>query len=204
MTLSNRIKATSLTTLVLSFLVLASCDGSNSASNDQNADSYMLQRSTARLCSVNPSDLGDIIGPSITRNIHSDDTEKGDVIFIEKLTPYERGFKVVFTPVPETNRSPKRHSRSFAQSYIQQTGVETSDVDNRIWLSAMANDLASLQHDFHNGYAAKGKVEWYTLKEETEWVVFAECLGFDPKQPYTFHLNSDNDLANTFAVAANP
>lgn len=203
MTLSNRIKATSLTTLMLSFLVLASCDGSNSAGNDQNANSHLLQRTNARLCSVNPSDLGDIIGPAVTRNIHSDDTANSDVIFVEKLTPYERGFKVVFTPVHDKNQAKKRHSRSFAQSYIRQSGVETSDADNRIWLSAMANDLTSLQHDFHNGYAAKGKVEWYTLEEETEWVVFAECLGFDSKQPYTFHLNSGNDLANTFTVAAN-
>lgn len=150
-------------------LFLAACGGAGGDSTSSGDGSEAEQINT---------DLGSVIGNPVTKKGYSGFGSKRKLSISVTITPYQKGFKVLFEPV-------SKHSICGAEYVIQ--GAKQQEFDY------VADDIKGFTQlpKFYKGYIVYGANTWCgDYQVTTEWAVFADKVGFNPNQPYKVQFGS--------------
>lgn len=148
-------------------LFLAACGGAGGDSTSSGDGSEAEQVNT---------DLGSVIGNPVTKKGYYGGDYKLSISVT--VTPYQKGFKVLFDPV-------SKHSICGGKYVIQ--GAK------QLKFIAVADDINSFTRfsGAYNGYVVYGANTWCgDYQVTTEWSVFADKVGFNPNQPYKVQFGS--------------
>lgn len=122
------------------------------------------------------TDLGNVIGNPVTKQGY--DGYGGKVSIRVTVTPYQKGFKVLFEPV-------SKHSICGGE-YVIQGGKQLG------FLHIASNLNSFIQMPtVYKGYVVSGANTWCgDYQVATQWAVFADKVGFNPSQPYSVQFGS--------------
>ncbi len=148
-------------------LFLAACGGASSGSSSD----YQAPKKEIN------TDLGNVIGNPVTKQGYDGSGSERKVSISVTVTPYAKGFKVLFEPV-------SKHSICNWKSIIQ-GGKQVS-------LGLIATSLSSFrQQSFYKGYIVYGaNTACDDYQVTTEWAIFSDRIGINPNQPYSVQFGS--------------